>query len=68
MKFADRFDIICVTDNENHSLYQHIFQCARCPLGELVPQNDFQAKMLQRAKEGKKTYWSYGILKQSRKG
>lgn len=63
LKFANRFDIICAIDNENHSLYQHVFQCAKCPLEELVPKNDFQAKMLERAKNGEKIYWSYGILK-----
>lgn len=63
LKFADRFDIICTEDNMNHSVFQHVFQCAPCPLDELVPKNDFQAKILQRAKQGEKIYWSYGVMK-----
>ena len=63
LKFADMFDIISTEDNENHSLFEHIFETVPCDLSELVPKNDFQQKMLDRAKRGEKIYWSFGILK-----
>ena len=61
--FADLFDVISGPDNENHSIYEHVFQVKKQPLENLVPQNDFQARILKRALEGKKIYWSYGVLK-----
>ena len=63
--FADLFDIISGTDNENHSIYEHIFKVKRQPLECLVPQNDFQRRVLNRALRGEKLYWGYGVLKKS---
>lgn len=61
--FADLFDVISGPDNENHSVFEHVFKVKRQPLEELVPQNDFQRRVLQRALRGEKIYWSYGVLK-----
>ena len=63
--FADLFDIISGTDNDNHSIYEHIFKVKRQPLENLVPQNDFQRRILERAVRGEKIYWGYGVLKKS---
>ena len=63
--FADLFDVICNEDNENHSLFEHIFVTNRTDLSNLIPKNDFQRKMLARAMRGEKIYWSYGLLKKS---
>ena len=63
--FADLFDVICNEDNENHSLFEHIFVTNRTDLSNLIPKNDFQRKMLARAMRGGKIYWSYGLLKKS---
>lgn len=62
-KFADLFDIICTEDNQNHSIFEHIFVTKRTELTNLVPKNDFQKKMLDRALAGGKIYWSYGLIK-----
>jgi len=61
--FGDLFDIICANDNENHSVYEHVFMVKRQPLENLVPKNDFQKRVLEHALEGGKIYWSYGVLK-----
>lgn len=61
--FADLFDVICTEDNQNHSLFEHIFVTKKTDLNNLVPKNDFQRKMLARAMNGEKIYWSYGLLK-----
>ena len=61
--FADLFDIISATDNNNHSIFEHIFKVKRQPLEDLVPVNDFQRRVLDRALRGEKIYWSYGVLK-----
>jgi hypothetical protein len=61
--FADLFDIICGTDNNNHSIFEHIFKVKRQPLENLEPQNEFQRRMVERAIAGEKLYWSYGVLK-----
>ena len=61
--FADIFDIICGPDNKNHSVFEHVFKTTRKPLDELIPENSFQERVLERAKKGEKIYWSYGVLK-----
>ena len=61
--FADLFDVISGPDNENHSVFEHVFKVKRQPLEDLNPQNDFQNRVLQRAMRGEKIYWSYGVLK-----
>lgn len=61
--FADLFDIICGSDNDNHSIFEHVFQVKRQPLENLKPRNEFQRRILERAISGKKLYWSYGVLK-----
>ena len=61
--FADLFDIICGTDNDNHSIYEHIFKVKRQPLEDLKPRNAFQQRIVDRALRGEKIYWSYGVLK-----
>ena len=61
--FADIFDIICGNDNNNHSLFEHVFNTVRKPLDELKPENSFQERILNRAKRGEKIYWSLGVLK-----
>lgn len=63
LAFADMFDTISAEDNENHSLFEHIFNTVPCDLSTLVPKNDFQKKMLDRAKHGEKMHWGFGILK-----
>lgn len=61
--FANLFDVICVEDNDNHSIFEHVFVTKRTELTNLKPQNEFQRKILERAISGKKIYWSYGLLK-----
>ncbi len=61
--FADLFDIAVGPDQKLHSLFDHIFDVKPVPLSELVPKNRFQAEMLERAKQGIKMYWAYGVLK-----
>ena len=61
--FADLFDIICGTDNDNHSIFEHIFKVKRQPLENLHPGNEFQRRIVERAMNGEKIYWSYGVLK-----
>jgi len=63
--FADLFDIISGTDNDNHSIYEHIFKVKRQPLEALIPTNDFTRRILERAMRGEKLYWGYGVLKKS---
>ena len=63
LKFQDRFDLVMAGDNRNHSLFEHIFRVKPTDLSNLVPKNCFQEVMLQRAVEGKKMYWGFGILK-----
>lgn len=61
--FADLFDVISGTDNENHSIFEHVFKVKRQPLENLVPKNDFQRRVVERALRGEKIYWGFGILK-----
>ena len=61
--FADVFDIICGEDNNNHSIFEHVFKTYRRPLEELIPENSFQERILERAKRGEKIYWSFGVVK-----
>ncbi len=61
--FQDFFDIAVGPDQKLHSLFDHIFKVKPAPLDTLAPQNRFQSEMLQRAKNGEKMYWAYGILK-----
>lgn len=61
--FAELFDVFCTEDNENHSIFEHIFMTNRTELTNLKPKNDFQQKILDRALQGKKIYWGYGLLK-----
>ena len=61
--FADLFDIISGPDNQYHSVFAHVFAVKRQPLSNLIPQNDFQARVLKYALDGKRIYWSYGVLK-----
>lgn len=61
--FADLFDVICTEDNQNKSIFDHIFLTKKTDLKNLVPRNDFQRKMLARAINGEKIYWGYGLLK-----
>lgn len=63
LSFQQRFDLVMGQDNENHSLFEHIFKTAPVPLDALHPINGFQEKMLERAKRGEKLYWGMGILK-----
>ena len=63
LAFANMFDTISAEDNENHSLFEHIFNTVPCDLSTLVPKNDFQKKMLDRAKHGEKMHWGFGILR-----
>ena len=63
IKFQHRFDLVMAGDNKNHSLFEHIFNVKPTELKNLVPKNNFQKKMLDRALAGKKMYWGYGILK-----
>lgn len=67
LKFQDKFDIVMLNDNKNHSLFDHIFNVKPTSLENLVPGNDFQKKMLDRALRGEKIYWAYGILKKENK-
>ena len=61
--FADIFDVICGPDNNNHSVFEHVFKTTRRPLDDLKPENSFQERVLERAKRGEKIYWSFGVLK-----
>lgn len=61
--FADMFTVICEEDQHNHSVFEHVFKVKRQPLENLVPQNPFQQKVLNRALRGEKIYWTYGVLK-----
>jgi len=63
IKFQKRFDLVMAGDNRLHSLFEHIFGVNKTELENLVPKNSFQQKMLNRAKEGKKMYWAFGVLK-----
>ena len=62
-KFADLFDKVSVIDSYNGPIFELVFKTAPKPLEELVPQNEFQQKVLNRALRGEKMYWCYGILK-----
>lgn len=61
--FANLFDVISGADNDNHSIFEHVFKVKRQPLEQLVPKNDFQKRLLDRALRGEKMYWGYGVLK-----
>lgn len=61
--FADMFTVHCEEDQNNHSVFEHVFKVARQPLENLKPRNDFQQRVLDRALRGEKIYWSYGILR-----
>ena len=61
--FADLFTVICEEDQNNHSVFEHVFKVARQPLENLTPKNDFQKRVLDRALRGEKIYWSYGIMR-----
>lgn len=63
LRFAARFDLVLGEDNQNHSLFDHIFNVKPTALENLVPRNDFQKKMLDRAMRGEKLYWTYGFLR-----
>ncbi len=62
--FADLYDIISGSDSDNHSIFEHIFKVKRQPLQNLVPENDFQRRVLERALRGEKLHWGFGVLKQ----
>lgn len=61
--YADMFDVICEEDQNNHSVFEHVFKVAHQPLENLTPKNDFQKRVLDRALRGEKIYWTYGVLK-----
>lgn len=61
--FADLFDVACECDNKNRSIFEHVFETVEQPLENLVPKNDFQKRLVQRALRGEKIYWTFGILK-----
>ena len=61
--FADLYDVISGTDSNNHSIFEHIFRVKKQPLENLVPENDFQRCVLERALRGEKLHWGFGILK-----
>lgn len=61
--FADMFDLVCAEDQNNHSIFEHVFKVERQPLENLVPQNSFQEKLLNRALRGERIFWTLGILK-----
>ena len=63
--FADLFDVISGADNNNHSIYEHVFKVKRQPLENLVPMNAFSKRILDRALRGEKLYWGYGVIKKS---
>lgn len=62
-KFADLFDLVCARDNKNASIFEHVFETVEQPLENLVPRNDFQKRLVDRALRGEKIYWTFGILK-----
>ena len=61
--FADLFEVHCEQDQDNHSIFEHVFKVARQPLENLVPANDFQKRLVDRALRGEKIYCSYGIMR-----
>ena len=61
--FADMFDVISGPDNQNQSIYDHIFKVKHQPIENLIPQNAFQERVLNYVKNGNNLYWSYGVLK-----
>ena len=61
--FADLFDLACARDNNNVSIFEHVFETVEQPLENLVPRNDFQKRLVDRALRGEKIYWTFGILK-----
>ncbi|MBR6604027.1 MAG: hypothetical protein IKK94_08440 [Clostridia bacterium] len=61
--FADLYDVISGTDSDNFSIFEHIFRVKKQPLENLVPENDFQKRILARALRGEKLHWGFGILK-----
>ena len=61
--FADLFDVISGADNNNHSIFEHVFKVKRQPLENLVPTNAFTKRLLDRALRGEKLYWGFGVLK-----
>ena len=62
-KFADLFDKVSVIDSYNGPIFELIFKTYPRPLEELAPENEFQNKVLERAKRGEKMYWCYGVMK-----
>ncbi len=65
--FQSLFDIAVGPDQGLHSLFEHIFKTKPAPLNTLMPKNRLQSEMLERAKQGVKMYWAYGILKRDYK-
>lgn len=63
LKFQKKFDLVMAADNQNHSIFDHIFNVKPTALENLVPKNNFQKTMLERALRGEKLYWCFGILK-----
>ncbi len=61
--FADLFDVVCARDNKNASIFEHVFETVAQPLENLVPENDFQKRIVDRALRGEKIYWTFGVLK-----
>ena len=61
--FADLFNVICGPDNQNHSIFEHVFKAKRQPLEDLVPTTGLQERILRRALSGQKLYWGFGVLK-----
>lgn len=61
--FADLFDKVCGRDNKNASIFEHVFETTEQPLENLVPKNNFQQRLVDRALRGEKIHWTFGILK-----
>lgn len=62
-KFADLFDVISGTDNNNNSIFEHVFKVKRQPLEDLIPTSSFTERLVNRAISGEKLYWGFGLLK-----
>lgn len=64
LDFQNRFMLTMTDDDTWHTLREHIFRVKQdIATEDLVPENDFQRKMLDRVKAGKKLYIGFGILK-----
>lgn len=64
LDFQNRFMLAMLDKDTWHSLREHVFRVRQdIKTEDLVPENSFQSKMLERVKAGKEIYIGYGILK-----